>query len=111
MSIVHDKGISRLKGLAKIEKHKWYFGFICRECGAKIFSLENPHKQTSGNPIIGSGKFSVPCFTCKKDEIIYNTSDLIPLKADKDKLFSKANKRRKPSNSPKQPLTKKYKKA
>src|ERR1700688_5257150 len=101
MPIVHDKGISRLPGLLNIEKDKWYFGFICKKCGKKIFALDNPAQWTSGQIAIGRGKFSVPCFFCETDDLLYNTPDLIPVQANKSKSFSKATPRRKPSNSPK----------
>jgi hypothetical protein len=111
MPILHDKGISRLPSHMKVEKHKWYLGFICKECGAKIFSLENPTNVTSGPIAVGTGKFSIPCRTCGTDEMIYETADLVPLQADKDEAGSPALPRRKPSGKARQKLSNRYPKA
>jgi hypothetical protein len=47
MLVVHDKGISRLASQMKVERGKWYFGFICKECGAKIFYWKIQCKRKS----------------------------------------------------------------
>ena len=108
--MIHDKGISRLSGIRKVQKGKWYFGFICSNCKGNIYSLENTHKLNE-SPIKGNGKFSVPCFNCNTDEIIYSTSDIKIIKAKKNINFSNALPRKKPSNRPKQPIKTRYSKA
>lgn len=108
----HDKGVSRLAGQKKVERGKWYFGFLCKHCNAKIFSLDDPTNGNAKPPIaVGNGKFSVPCRTCSTDEIIYETSDLIPLQADQDEEASPALPRRKPSGHGRQKLSNRYPKA
>lgn len=109
MKLIHDSGISRLAGLTTIVRGKWYLGFTCTNCGANIYSLDDPSAGQNTRPIVGEGKFSVPCFTCEKDELIYGTADLHPILADKDIALSKAMPRRKPSNRPRQPATSRYK--
>ena len=96
----------------KVEKGKWYFGFLCKECGAKIFSLDDP---TQGKPtlplFIGKGQFSIPCRTCGADEMIYETSDIASLQADKDEEASPALPRRTPSGHGRQKLANRCPKA
>lgn len=113
MPILHDKGISRMAGEMKVEKGKWYWGFICKECGAKIFALENTQQiTTTTEPIaIGKGTFSMPCRACRSDEIIFDTADLIPIQADNDETGSPALPRRQPSGSGRQKLANRYPKA
>lgn len=111
MPLLHDKGLSRFAKQIKTEKGKWYFGFICKDCGEKILPLENHEQIQEGRPVIGKGEFSVACYSCKKDEIIYKTSDLVPLQADKDCDPQVGFPRREPSNQPRQPLWKQYPKA
>jgi hypothetical protein len=110
MPILHDKGVSRLSSDMNIERGKWYIGFICKESGAKIFSLENPNSITCGPIAIGQGKFSVPCRTCGTDEIFYGTGDLVPLRADKDEASSHWP-RKNPSGKARQKLSNRYPKA
>jgi hypothetical protein len=107
MPIAVDKGTFRLASLMKVEKGKWYFGFICKECSGKIFSLENPKQITATHPpiAVGDGKISVPCRTCKKDEIIYEPRELIPVQADDAQDASPALARRKPSGHGRQKLS------
>jgi len=112
LPVLHDKGISRLASQNKIEKGKWYFGFICKECGAKIFSLDDPTQGSAKPPIaIGAGKFSVPCRTCGNDKLIYETSDLVPVQADSDQEASPALPRKTPSGKARQKLSNRYPKA
>ena len=67
----HDKGISRLACNLQVHKGDWYFGFICTECGAKIFALTNEKKVQTHPIAVGDGLFSVPCRACDSDEIIH----------------------------------------
>jgi hypothetical protein len=109
--VLHDKGVSRLASQMKVEKGKWYYGFKCTECGAKIFSLENPSQAQEDCPIIGAGKFSVPCRSCGADRILYGTADLVPIQADQDEAASPALPRRAPSGRGRQKLSNRYPKA
>jgi hypothetical protein len=110
--VLHEKGISRFASQNKVEKGKWYFGFICKECGAKIFSLDDPTQGSAKPPIaIGAGKFSVPCRTCGIDELIYETSDLVPVQAESNQEGSPALPRKTPSGKARQKLSNRYPKA
>ena len=106
-AILHDKGISRLACLIDVKRGHLYLGFLCKNCGEKIYALE----KTSDVPIIGDGLFSVPCHSCGVDKLIYKTTDFKPFKATHDMTRSKSLPRRKPSNRPRQPLGKRYPKA
>jgi len=108
-TIIHNKGISRLASQMKVEKGKWYNGFICTNCGARIYSLEDPSKGAI--QIVGEGRFSVPCAACRTDEIIYKTSDIQTFQAENDGPPGTALPRKKPSNRPRQPLSRRYPKA
>ncbi|MGO9025847.1 MAG: hypothetical protein ACLQIQ_16355 [Beijerinckiaceae bacterium] len=111
-TVVHDKGISRIVPNLKIEKGKWYLGFICPDCEAKIIALEDNTNGKDPAKVIGAGKFSIACAKCKADTLIFNTSDLISLRADEDGALPAKLKRLKPSNRPRQPIVKgRYSKA
>jgi hypothetical protein len=106
--VLHDKGISRLASQMSVEKDEWYFGFICTECGAKIFSLENPTQTQEKPPITGKGQFSAPCRSCNTDEILYKTGDMIAVQAEKDEAAGPALERRTPSGHGRQKLSNRY---
>jgi len=106
-----DKGICRLASKIKVESGKWYYGFICKNCGRKIFSLDNPNQDPLSQPAVGEGKFSIPCSNCMTDEIIYESQEFIPVQADSDGTQETAFPRCNPSNRPRQPLTNRYPKA
>jgi hypothetical protein len=55
--LLHDKGTLRLSSDFAVQKGKWYFGFICKHCGAKIYSLDNTTPNKEGRIIVGDGKF------------------------------------------------------
>ncbi|WP_128964643.1 hypothetical protein [Bradyrhizobium guangdongense] len=96
----------------KIEKGRWYFGFICPHCGANIYSLDDPTQGGTKGPVaIGEAKFSVPCRSCETDEILFGTHELVPLQAHEDLLGSPALPRRKPSGKARQKLSNRYPKA
>jgi hypothetical protein len=107
----HEKGVSRIVGRLNLQKGKWYFGFVCKVCGEKIFCLENVHNVTSGPIAVGAGKFSAPCRSCNTDANIYDAGELIPIQADKDGTDSPALARRKPSGKARQKLSNRYPKA
>lgn len=109
--VLHDKGISRLASPPQVKKGKWYLGFVCRNCSAKIYSLDDPSQGQTLQPIVGKGKFSVACPSCMTDELMFHTSDLKPLIADQDSAPSRAITRHRPSNGARQPITTCYPKA
>lgn len=112
MPLYHDKGVARLASQKKVEKGKWYLGFLCKECGAKIFSLDDSTQGSAIPPLaVGEGKFSVPCRQCGTDEIIYGAADLISLQADQDEGGDPFFPRRKPSGHGRQKLSNRYPKA
>lgn len=109
--VVHDKGIMRMIPDLKIEKGKWYYGFICKKCSAKIIAVDAPSQNTNPVVWIGEGKFSVPCRSCKSDDVIFETKDFVLMQADQDEVTSNKFKRTKPSNSPRQKAVRRYPKA
>ncbi|NOJ44917.1 hypothetical protein [Bradyrhizobium archetypum] len=111
--ILLDKGTFRLSWENKrVHNGKWYFGFICSKCKAKIFALDDPTQGQAKPPIaIGRGKFSAPCRQCKTEELVFEASDLVPLQAEQDDGPELLFRRRKPSGKARQKLSNRYPKA
>jgi hypothetical protein len=102
--------IYRVDRLDNIEKDKFYWSLLCKGCGQPIHLFYDKNNganrihHTSGEEAL----LSAPCQVCPVDEI-YEFSTLTPVQAKTDIQYRAA--RRKPSNTPRQPLHKRYPKA
>jgi hypothetical protein len=107
--LILDKGTYRVTPKHDVQAGWRYFGFICPHCGTKIYVFDDPTNGTAIEPLAtGPGKFSTSCRTCKIDQIIFESSSVIKLQADKTENTSRALPRAKPSGGRRQKLRNRY---
>jgi hypothetical protein len=81
---------------------------MCKNCGHKICVLDDPTDGRAPARLEGQGRFSVRCYHCQTDELIYETSEISSFQAEADGPPSSRLPRRKPSNKPKQLVKTRY---
>jgi hypothetical protein len=92
----------------KVEKGRWYYGFICPDCKTKIIIDEDPSEGKELLELESGIKLICPCPGCSVDEKSFNLTDLISFQADEDELLPS---RIRPSNRPRQPISSRYSRA
>ena len=98
--------VSRLARPPSVTKGEWYLVVLCRSCKRPIYLVPDPYAGADPHRFVGEGHVSTPCQRCHTDER-YATQEITAFQADEDLDWGRST-RVKPSNMPRQPLTKKY---